>query len=529
MKENKPSDFLWKVVLCGDSFVGKTTIRKRAMGEHFAEEYISTVGADFSSYKLKMNDLTIGFQIWDLAGQDKYKYIRSSFYGGATGCFLVFDVTNPKSLTNLANWVDEAIRYSNGTIEIFIICANKIDLKNKRQVSKDTIEKYTMALRESSGLQCEYIETSALTGENINTAFDKMAKCLLEREGIKITQTTDDIESEESITKTTKIAKSKKEATPPTITFQNKTTEKKTPQKKTVMIDNSDGEETERLIAEVMDVLGEEEELIIGRESTKNGERAITVPKESLVSDEVILDDKEDKPEVAPELEQILGQITTKLDSLNERLKGLEEEIINAKIEEDVAAEIDHYEEPASSDNKEIAELFEEEIALTELETEDEEEAEESDPLIDLEPDMDASSAKTISQKEAMEKIEKHTPLDSKTIATENTNQVWSEDQELLESLVDSQDESIDFTPPIVQEDQTAVEEELDAPALEKDKDDLLDELLIEENTTEFESENLSKSENKSVTPKNCPVCNEELKYIRQYNRYYCKKCGRYV
>ena len=80
LDEKKASDFLWKIVLCGDSFVGKTTIRKRAMGEHFAEEYISTVGADFSSYKIRLGDLTIGFQVWDLAGQDKYKYIRSRFY-----------------------------------------------------------------------------------------------------------------------------------------------------------------------------------------------------------------------------------------------------------------------------------------------------------------------------------------------------------------------------------------------------------------------------------------------------------------
>ncbi|MHA1212024.1 MAG: Rab family GTPase [Candidatus Heimdallarchaeota archaeon] len=193
-KTDKSSDFLWKIVLAGDSFSGKTTIRKRAMGEHFAEEYISTVGADFSSYKLKYGDLTIGFQVWDLAGQDKYKYIRSSFYGGATGCFLVFDTTNPKSMRNLSSWVDEAIRYSNGTIEIFIICANKIDLINRREISRETGEKYAQALRESSGLQCEYIETSALTGENVNIAFDKMAKCLLEREGVSPIKPKEDVQ-----------------------------------------------------------------------------------------------------------------------------------------------------------------------------------------------------------------------------------------------------------------------------------------------------------------------------------------------
>ncbi|MBN1331247.1 MAG: GTP-binding protein [Candidatus Heimdallarchaeota archaeon] len=341
MDDKKSSDFLWKIVLCGDSFVGKTTVRKRAMGEHFAEEYISTVGADFSSYKLKFGDLTIGFQVWDLAGQDKYKYIRSSFYGGATGCFLVFDTTNPISMKSLSIWVDEAIRYSNGTIEIFIICANKVDLKNQREISKETGLKYTQALRESSGLQCEYIETSALTGENIDIAFDKMARCLLEREGIspikpkEVAVTEETIEliaHDEKIQKETELETMEKAVEQP-LTKIIETI----PSKRKSIIEEDTEEETEKLIAEVMAVLDETDEIIIGRKTTKDGEKAITVSRNTIES---MTPKKEKEPKISNELERVLKQINFKLDSLTERLKDLEEEISYTKDTSIFASEI---------------------------------------------------------------------------------------------------------------------------------------------------------------------------------------------
>ncbi|NPE09173.1 MAG: GTP-binding protein, partial [Asgard group archaeon] len=340
MEDKKSSDFLWKIVLCGTSFVGKTTVRKRAMGEHFAEEYISTVGADFSSYKLKLGDLTIGFQVWDLAGQDKYKYIRSSFYGGATGCFLVFDVTNPKSMKDLSSWVDEAIRYSNGTIEIFVICANKIDLKDNREITKDMGEQYALALRESSGLQCEYIETSALTGENIDVAFDLMAKCLLEREGISPVGPKEEI-IEVAEEKTASVTEAQIEGSEPLAvesiseTSTTKVIDTIPSTSKSIIIEEDSGEATEKLIAEVMAVLDETDEIIIGREKTEDGERAITITKDEIT--ERVVDDDEQAPEISNELERVLGQINIKLDSLTDRLKGLEEEISQVKPEELVA------------------------------------------------------------------------------------------------------------------------------------------------------------------------------------------------
>ncbi len=336
MMNKKQADFLWKIVLTGDSFVGKTTIRKRAMGEHFAEEYISTVGADFSSYKARIGNLMTSFQIWDLAGQDKYKYIRSSFYGGATACFLVFDVTNPNSLNSVSNWVDEAIRYSNGTIEIFIVCANKIDLKGKRVITRETGEQLAKALKESSGLQCAYIETSALTGENIDIAFDLMAKCLLEREGITPVKASEDAIEIAPEKQKDEVAIEGKPRTPekplvePMMIVPAFDTEKEKIIKKSVMVSRDDEEETEKLIEEVMSVLNETNDVIIGREKTDDGERVITVPKNSIKGKKV--EQEEVGPLITPELERVLNSINFQLDSLTSRLRDLEEEITNVKI-----------------------------------------------------------------------------------------------------------------------------------------------------------------------------------------------------
>ncbi|RLI69024.1 hypothetical protein DRO91_08230, partial [Candidatus Heimdallarchaeota archaeon] len=465
MGDKKSTDFLWKIALAGDSFVGKTTIRKRAMGEHFAEEYISTVGADFSSYKLKLGDLVIGFQVWDLAGQDKYKYIRSSFYGGATGCFLVYDVTNPRSLESLSTWVDEAIRYSNGTIEIFIICANKIDLKGKREISRETGMKYTQALRESSGLQCEYIETSALTGENIDIAFDMMAKCLLEREGIspaKLQEPTmpplQALTVEEKPLELLKTEPERKETTQiiETIPAANASiVEKK---------EEADSQ-TDKLIAEVMAVLDETDEIIIGKEQTKTGERVITISKTDA---EKTLPKVEEEPQISSQLETILKQINKKLDGLTNRLKDLEEEISLVKMadpEKPVREEV-----PKRADRKEFVEVPEKEedeldllaqLPLPSTEEKKEERAEEKEgfeeqketikqetqPESIMDSNLDEEEAalesllETSPQKESTEEFQTDTLTNNDNSSTEEVqfNQGRAEENE-RESITDLED-----------------------------------------------------------------------------------------
>jgi small GTP-binding protein len=560
MEDKKQQDFLWKIVLTGDSFVGKTTIRKRAMGEHFAEEYISTVGADFSSYKLKLGDLTIGFQVWDLAGQDKYKYIRSSFYGGATGCFLVFDVTNPKSMKNLSSWVDEAIRYSNGTIEIFIICANKIDLKSQREITREMGERYAQALRESSGLQCEYIETSALTGENIDVAFDVMAKCLLEREGISPIKTRDEIPIVEQPTEP---LITQEESVPPieTITETTKVVDTVPSTTKSLMIEDDVQEETERLIAEVMTVLDETDEIIIGREMTKDGERVITTTKSAIEEQPL---EEESEPKISSELENVLVQINSKLDSLTTRLKDLEEEISQAKTNDFITKPIDEEIIEEEEVEDESINILSQLPPPTETPTPEPDESEELDEIDKILPEPDVEEVKT-----PIEEPEVSTIDSSLEQITEDEK--LDQDQKVLESLLETLpepdepiEEEIKDSPSIETSDtnSTSIESLTDLPDNElidipedeplipiySDDDEPLeddDSVIGTELSSAMISElkdmsKLDETEDNKTTPQpltldtsdkkhTCPICGEETKYIRQYKKHYCVKCGRYI
>ena len=572
MEDKKSSDFLWKIVLCGTSFVGKTTVRKRAMGEHFAEEYISTVGADFSSYKLKLGDLTIGFQVWDLAGQDKYKYIRSSFYGGATGCFLVFDVTNPKSLKDLSSWVDEAIRYSNGTIEIFVICANKIDLKDSREITKDMGEKYALALRESSGLQCEYIETSALTGENIDIAFDLMAKCLLEREGISPIKPKEEIievaEERSSSSTEAQIEGSEPIATESILeTTTTKVIDTIPSTSKSIIIEEDSGEATEKLIAEVMAVLDETDEIIIGREKTEDGERAITITKDEI-TDRVVED--EQAPEISNELERVLGQINIKLDSLTDRLKGLEEEISHVKPDELVAEPEEEIEN--ISDMRDALDIITQETPVVEAPIEEfvEEVSSESETELDMPEPMipivdEPEKEKLDEDQKVLESLVDTLPLHPKPIEPLETQEEINEETEEVEiepeediveeiSEPDSIDEDSSIRSLIDIPDDELVEIPGEEPYLsiegEDEDEELEDEFSTDDSVigTELSSAMISElkdmSEDEEETEPtltqpvqvdtiekkhHCPICGEETKYIRQYNKYYCVKCGRYL
>ena len=563
MENKKSSDFLWKIVLCGTSFVGKTTVRKRAMGEHFAEEYISTVGADFSSYKLKLGDLTIGFQVWDLAGQDKYKYIRSSFYGGATGCFLVFDVTNPKSLKDLSSWVDEAIRYSNGTIEIFVICANKIDLKDNREITKDMGEKYALALRESSGLQCEYIETSALTGENIDIAFDLMAKCLLEREGISPIKPKEEIievtEERSASSTEAQIEGSEPIATESILETTTKVIDTIPSTSKSILIEEDSGEATEKLIAEVMAVLDETDEIIIGREKTEDGERAITITKDEIT--ERVVED-EQAPEISNELERVLGQINIKLDSLTNRLKGLEEEISQVKPEElvaepeeeiesisDMRDELDiiTQESPVADEPKEkiIEEIVEEESSEPEAEIAM---PEPMIPIID-EPEKE----KLDEDQKVLESLVDTLPLHPKPIEPSEPEEVEIEPEEVSEPETKDEDSSIRSLIDIPDNELVEIPDEEPLLSIEGEDEDeeLEDEFRSDDSVigTELSSamiselKDMSEDEEEEIEQTltqpvqvdtiekkhHCPICGEETKYIRKYNKYYCVKCGRYL
>jgi small GTP-binding protein len=162
-------DYLYKLILVGDSYVGKTNILSKYIKNEFNQNTKSTVGVEFGTKILKIEDKIIKAQIWDTAGQERYKSITSTYYKGAKGAFIVYDITNRLSFESVDKWIQDLNLNSDKNITLLLI-GNKIDLEDKRDVSKEEGEEKA----KSFGLA--FLETSALTGENIDKVFDHMLK-----------------------------------------------------------------------------------------------------------------------------------------------------------------------------------------------------------------------------------------------------------------------------------------------------------------------------------------------------------------
>ncbi len=175
----------FKVVLAGDGAVGKTSIREQYMGKGFSSDYLKTIGADFASKKIDAGENQISHQIWDLAGQESYQAVRSTFYKGAIAGLMVFDCQDPKTMTNLKDWIDEAIKGSDNGILVYFIIANKIDLVDERRVSREMALDFCNRLSTETGIRFYYCETSAKTGQNIQETFEFLSFKLLESNNVK--------------------------------------------------------------------------------------------------------------------------------------------------------------------------------------------------------------------------------------------------------------------------------------------------------------------------------------------------------
>ncbi|MHA2225463.1 MAG: Rab family GTPase [Candidatus Hodarchaeales archaeon] len=165
--------YIFKIVLIGDGAVGKTSIRRRYMGEGFNADFLATMGADFAHHRIKIDeDTEVEWQIWDLAGQPAFRSVMKAYFNGSMGALAVYDVTQPRTLEGIDSWVQEAQIYSKTFTELpVVIIGNKIDLRSEVPQYTKTIHGFTKA----KSLNAEFIETSAKTGENIDEAFNKLA------------------------------------------------------------------------------------------------------------------------------------------------------------------------------------------------------------------------------------------------------------------------------------------------------------------------------------------------------------------
>ncbi|KAI3526169.1 hypothetical protein L1887_05412 [Cichorium endivia] len=157
-------DYLFKIVLIGDSGVGKSNILSRFTRNEFCLESKSTIGVEFASKTLEVDGKTIKAQIWDTAGQERYRAITSAYYRGAVGALLVYDITKRPTFENLQRWLRELREHADANI-VLMMAGNKSDLKHLRAVA----EQEGQSLAEKEGLS--FLETSALESYNIEKAF----------------------------------------------------------------------------------------------------------------------------------------------------------------------------------------------------------------------------------------------------------------------------------------------------------------------------------------------------------------------
>ncbi|XP_035835214.1 ras-related protein RABA2a [Helianthus annuus] len=157
-------DYLFKVVLIGDSGVGKSNLLSRFTRNEFSLESKSTIGVEFATRTLQVEGKTVKAQIWDTAGQERYRAITSAYYRGALGALLVYDVTKPTTFDNVSRWLKELRDHADSDIVIMLI-GNKTDLRHLRAVATEDAQTFA----EKEGLS--FIETSALEAVNVEKAF----------------------------------------------------------------------------------------------------------------------------------------------------------------------------------------------------------------------------------------------------------------------------------------------------------------------------------------------------------------------
>lgn len=173
--EAQEIDYRFKMVVAGDLAVGKTSVVVRFTDNAFKRNYLPTIGANIVNKNIKINETLIQLVIWDLAGHAKFETMRRHFYVGMEGVFLVFDLTNPTSFHNLEGWFTDMQNFTKPSQKLVgFIIGNKNDLENARQVVKGD------GMKLADKIEFEYIETSALSGDNIEYAFTRIAQKLLD-------------------------------------------------------------------------------------------------------------------------------------------------------------------------------------------------------------------------------------------------------------------------------------------------------------------------------------------------------------
>ena len=174
MSEKKQKELLYKILVLGDSSVGKTCFLMRYADNTFQEIHMSTIGLDYKLKNVQLDDgKIVKIQIWDTAGQDRFRSITKNYYKGAHGIILIYDVTSRKTFDSVKNWISQIKEEVSDKVNIILV-GNKIDDVQNRKVTFEEGEK----MASSFGLP--FFETSAKSGVNIDTTFNELVKKTVE-------------------------------------------------------------------------------------------------------------------------------------------------------------------------------------------------------------------------------------------------------------------------------------------------------------------------------------------------------------
>ena len=162
-------DYKVKIIIVGDSGVGKTNLITRFASDKFDQNSKATIGVEFIYKTLKINKDVFKIEIWDTAGEERYKSITSAYYKGAKGAIIVYDITSEQSFDNIETWIQEVKGKASNNLQILII-GNKSDLSKDRKVSSE------QGIEKAKTLNLHLFEASALDKTNVNEAFNCLFK-----------------------------------------------------------------------------------------------------------------------------------------------------------------------------------------------------------------------------------------------------------------------------------------------------------------------------------------------------------------